>query len=83
MYTLMTSQVTATASNDFINVVPTSRTFTSLTWDSTQSFTVDGVDDSVQTAESYTASISHTASSTDAVFDGTTPLFFPSSEVQK
>lgn len=79
---LQTTQVTATASNGLITVTPSSRTFTSLTWDSTQTFTVDGVDDSVQTAESYTATVSHTASSTDGLFDGTAPMYFPSSEVR-
>ena len=61
--------------------VTASRTFTSLTWDDTQTFTVSGTDDAVETAESYTATISHTASSSDPLFDGAAPLFFPSSEV--
>lgn len=71
----------ATASNGYVTVSPSSRTFTSSDWDSAQTFTVDGVDDGVQIAESYTATISHTASSSDALFNGATPTFFPSSEV--
>lgn len=71
-----------TASNSYVTVSPSSLLFTASDWDSTQLITVNGVNDGIQTAESYTATLSHTASSTDAMFDGTAPTFFPSSEVQ-
>lgn len=75
-------QITVTASNSYVTVSPSSLTFTSSDWDSTQSVTVGGVNDGTQTAEFYTATLSHAASSVDALFDGTAPTLFPSSEVR-
>lgn len=56
-------------------------TFTSGSWDNAQTITVRGVDDGVQTAESYTATVSHSASSSDPLFAGTAVAYFPSDEV--
>ena len=58
-------------------------TFTSVSWNDAQSITITGAEDAIQTAESYTATVSHTASSTDSQFDGNSVVFFPSSEVRK
>lgn len=51
-------------------------------WDAPVSFLVGTINDEVQVAESYTSTISHTASSGDALFDGNAPAFFPSSQVR-
>lgn len=75
-------QITVTASNSYVTVSPSNLVFTSSDWDNTQTVTVAGVNDGFQTAESYTAALIHTASSTDALFDGTAPTFFPDSEVR-
>lgn len=75
-------QVTATASGTYITVSTSMPlTFTSGSWDTAQTITITGEDDALQTAEYYTGSISHTASSADALFDGDAVVFFPSTEV--
>ena len=43
---------------------------------------MSGINDEVETAESYTATISHLASSSDPLFNAGAPTFFPSSEVR-
>lgn len=57
-------------------------TFTPGSWDSAQTITVQGVEDAVETAESYASSLIHSVSSSDAEFDGSAPLWFPLSEVR-
>lgn len=76
------SQVTAIASDANL-IVSTSMplTFTWESWDSAQTITVSGVDDAIQTSESYTTTVTHTATSVDALFEGSAVVFFPSAEV--
>lgn len=75
-------QVSASASDAYVSVTPGFFTFDSSNWDSAQTFTVNGVDDEVADAVSYTATISHVASSSDELFNAGAPTFFPSSEVR-
>lgn len=65
-----------------MTLTPTSVTINPSGWDGPVSFLVTPDDDALQLAESYTSTISHTASSGDALFDGSAPIFFPSSQVR-
>lgn len=76
------TQITATASNGYVSVTPASYIINPSGWENAPTFSVNPVNDDVETAESYTSTISHTMSSDDALFDGTAPKFFPSSQVR-
>ena len=65
-----TADVTVTITPDSKTTVnPTSLTFTSGNWDTPQTVTVTAVDDNIANGN-YNGTISHTAASTDAYYDG-------------
>ncbi len=72
----------STSNADVVSVEPGSHTFDSSNWDIAETFTVNGEDDDVADAVSNTATISHTASSYDTLFNAGAPTFFPSLEVR-
>lgn len=73
--------MTVAASNGYVTATTSPLTFTPGSWSDAQTVTINGVDDNIQVAESYTATISHTASSSDPLFDGEAVFYFPGSEV--
>ena len=68
-----TADVTITPASDNINVAtvsPTSLTFTTANWDAAQTVTVTGVDDDIDNpGDARTATVSHTAASTDTNYE--------------
>ena len=81
---LVAKKVTASVTSAYLTVSTSMPlTFTSVSWNEAQSITITGAEDAIQTAESYTATVSHAVSSTDPLFDSDSVVFFPSSEVRK
>lgn len=72
-----------TADGTYLTVSPAMPlTFTPTGWDSAQIVTATAVDDEIETADSYTSTLSHSAVSDDADFDQSTTVFFPVTEVR-
>lgn len=81
--TIMLLQVTITPSDAYLTVTTSMPlVFTPGGWNSAQTVTVRATDDSVETADSYTSSVTHAAVSSDAEFDGSAAVYFPMSEVR-
>ncbi len=66
--------ITPASSDPDVAIVSAALTFTSTTWDTPQTFTVTGVDDSDVNTPDRTATVSHTSASGDSPYQGLTTI---------